>query len=224
MKYRFHTPLDALKAFPGKYEIHITVVTRDQVALQRFVDFCAVKEAKAIVIQLSSGEHCTQPMLCKRLSGAPEKVWEQIQELCDGMASEGFSVERLKIEAAISNANIPQHDEAATQFPEYCYFEHHLKLRLPADYDLTVLRAKVRAYRGRLSSNAFWRDEEHREQFVTQRIRGGLGKAGEVLEALRTFLADNGVEIVKDIREFNIYDSNIGLDAGWDGVDTGTRP
>ncbi|ABC31050.1 conserved hypothetical protein [Hahella chejuensis KCTC 2396] len=224
MKQRLQAPLDALKAFPGKYEIHITIFVPDQGALQRFIGFCAAQEAKAIVIQLSSGRHCTQPMLCKRIGGEPDTVWAHVQALCEGMISEGFAVERLKIEAAIDNANIPQSDEVAAQLPDYCYFEHHLKLRLPADYDLDALRKAVREYRGRLSTNAFWRNYEHMEQFVTQRIRGGAPKAGEVLNALRAFLAANEVTIVKEIREFNIYDSNIGLDADWGGASAEAHP
>jgi hypothetical protein len=97
------------------------------------------------------------------------------------------------------------------------YFEFHVKLLLSADSDLDVLRACCERHGARLSRNAFKREEDGRsERFLTMRLYGiGRRSALAHLEALERELTRAGFVIVNRQKEYTIFDSAEGLDAGW---------
>ena len=78
------------------------------------------------------------------------------------------------------------------------------------------LRQEVKKFNGHLSANSLWKDEIVRYHFVTQRIyNSGKTNAEKQLNELLDFLSLQEIKLVKTVREFNIYDSNISLDSGW---------
>ncbi|MCK5726813.1 MAG: hypothetical protein KAH22_08325 [Thiotrichaceae bacterium] len=211
--------LERLQTYAGHYECHITVDIgiNNSEHLQCFEETCKSLGAKAIVIQLSNGKSPNQPMLSQFIRGDLEHAVEMINTLHNRLA-EQFTVVRLKVEAAINNSNIPQSDAIAEALPKSCYFEHHIKMRLAKETDLSTLKTKLAQYHGYLSKNAHsfvdgQNNEEYR--FVTQRFRCGEPTAKRKLDALEAFLQNQPIAIHKIIREFNIFDSYSDLDNGW---------
>ena len=68
--------LHQLNTYQGQYEYHLTVdlEPNNTQQLHAFETLCSELNAKAIVIQLASGETPTQPMLGQFLEGHPETV------------------------------------------------------------------------------------------------------------------------------------------------------
>ncbi|HEY9841841.1 MAG TPA: hypothetical protein V6D23_15370 [Candidatus Obscuribacterales bacterium] len=207
--------LEALRAFPGNYEIHITVAIDGAAELARFEGFCAAHGAKALVIQLSNGETPRQPMLSLRLKAEPEAVAQRIEGLAAALVADGFSLLRLKVEADIRNANIPRGNREGHGLPGY--FEHHLRLRLPLDLELAPLAAELKRFDGHLSANALIKDlGGFQERYVTQRFYGvGLNFATQQLERLLSYCSERALSVTRRIQEYIVYDSDIGLDRGW---------
>ncbi|GAA1098294.1 nucleotidyl transferase AbiEii/AbiGii toxin family protein [Nocardiopsis composta] len=149
------------------------------------------------------------------------------RERSEALATAGFPVLRTKIEAAPADHGVPADRAAAEALPEWCYFEHHVKLLLPGDADLAALAALVEPHSARLSRNARKvRADGAQERFVTQRCsRVGRPHAGGMLGRLLTALRRHGLSqvtpqnpgfgIVSMEQEFVVYDSALSLDAGW---------
>ena len=94
--------------------------------------------------------------------------------------------------------------------------EYRGRLRQSPAESLPVPFQICRAFEAHLSRNALKIRASHEERFVTQRVKGlGLNKAVMSFKALEKFLCEQGIPVSKSIYEFNIFDSNISLDAGW---------
>ena len=210
------TPLMALQAYPGSYECHITVCSDSEQTLKRFEAFCLQFDLKPLIIMLDSGHTPRHPMLSKVYHDKPEIAWKKIQKVIADLNSEGFQVDRLKLEAGFLNLNIPELDSEMKDLTEMHYFEFHVKLELPIDFDVQSLRKQVKQFQGHLSANSLWKNDKVQYHFITQRIKN-LGKvnAEKQLNQLLTFLSQKELKLVKTVREFNIYDSNLSLDSGW---------
>ena len=205
--------LKQLQSFSGSYEIHISV-DQDS-SIDMLYNLCEKFEAKPIVISLIQGKTRSQPMLCKRLSGSPNDVSDIIEDIYNKV-SEKLLINRLKIEANTTNNGIPTTDEEADKLPDYCYFEHHLRLNLDNKIDILKLSDELKKYKGHLSKNEFSNDKEFQKRFVTQRFyKIGNNQAKEKLEEMCKFIDSKKIKYDKKIREYNIYDSNIMLDDGW---------
>lgn len=205
--------LKQLQSFSGSYEIHISIA--EDSSLDLLYNLCEKFEAKPIVINLIQGKTRSQPMLCKRLSGSPNEVCDIIENIYHE-ASEKLLVNRLKIEANTTNNGIPSTDEEAGKLPNYCYFEHHIRLNLENEIDILTLSDQLKKYNGHLSKNEFSSDKETQKRFVTQRFyKIGNNVAKEKLKEMCKFIDSKKIKYDKKIREYNIYDSNIMLDDGW---------
>ena len=209
-----------LKTYSGIFECHITVALppNQPEKLLLFENICKNLGGKAIIIQLTNGITPTHPMIGKILKGDADAVLSQILALIDGL-SRYFSIIRLKIEAGISNNNLPVTTKDAELLPSSCYFEYHLKMLLDKAYDLKQLRALFLPYHGYVSKNTLKKDNNNNShwesRFVTQRFRLSKMEAEEHLSELLVFVNTQNIKIQKVIREFNIFDSNSDLDAGW---------
>ena len=210
------TPLEALKKYPGSFECHITVKSDSEVKTEKFERFCYKYDLKPLVIKFDSGATPEHPMLSKVYHGKEVLIWKEIQTVIQKLKAENFEVHRLKIEAGFNNTNIPESEAEIFQLNEMNYFEFHVKLELPLGYNLDPLRLEVKKYDGHLSSNALWKTETTLFHFVTQRVKNcGKTEAEEQLTKLLDYLKSKGIYILKIVREFNIYDSNLSLDDGW---------
>ncbi|WP_093618835.1 hypothetical protein [Actinoplanes philippinensis] len=146
-------------------------------------------------------------MLSWLSEGTPASAEADARRAAATLLADGFPVTRLKVEAAAA--------EAAT-LPGL-YFEHHVKLLLPAGTDLQGVRDVAAHHNARLSRNARRvRADGVRERFVTQRChRVGLSAAQSSLAALVDALTGAGWEIAEVEKEWVLVDDNPGLDAGW---------
>ncbi|MEW2425030.1 hypothetical protein AB0911_31360 [Streptomyces nigra] len=191
------------------YETHVTVRCADAAETGRLRRWAAAEGLKLTVIELARGRTPSQPMLT--LIGAPSRATARAsaEEVAARLRAGGFVPVRVKVESAPWAPEVPAGPCGGGQ-----YFEHHVKLRLPADTDLGALAARVVPYGAHLSWNARRTVGARHERFVTQRCRGvDATGAGEELERLLGELA--GLDVVDVEREFVLYDSDLSVDDGW---------
>lgn len=204
------------RTFGGVFEAHVTVRTRDAAELARFEAYCDELGVKAIAIELSRGDTPFQPMTGSYHHGALGAVQAEVLALSRALAAAGFEVTRTKIEATGANRDIPETDAEARAFPAN-YFEHHVKVRLPAGASLAPLTALVERHGAHLSRNARKvLPDGASERFVTLRAYDAGRRSVEPrFLALRAELLDAGYALAEPVREYTVYDTNAAVDAGW---------
>lgn len=148
-------------------------------------------------------------MLSWLSDGTPASAEADARRTAAALHAEGFPVARLKVEAAAA--------EADTQ--PGLYFEHHVKVLVPAGTDLEGVRGVAVEHDARLSRNARRvRPDGVQERFVTQRCyEVGLPVAASRLSALVGALTGAGWEVAEVEEEWVLVDDNPGLDSGWFG-------
>jgi hypothetical protein len=164
-------------------------------------------------------------MLTLRGSGRLHEVAAQARQTAERLTGAGFAVLRVKVEAAPWADGVPRSDGDAARHGADRYFEHHVKLLLPAAADTAAVTELAARHASHLSRNARRvRPDGLRERFVTQRARlVGLATAGRRLDALLADLAAGGWQIASVEREYVVFDSDEALDAGWIDERTGTQ-
>ncbi|KHD73836.1 hypothetical protein MB27_32910 [Actinoplanes utahensis] len=194
----------------SRYEIHLTVFADASDDLLR--SWAAGRGVKYTRIMLDRGDHASQPMLSWLSDGTPASAEADARRTADALRTAGFPVTRLKVEAAASGREAPA--TAADARPDL-YFEHHVKLLLPAGTALEPVRAAAAGHDAHLSRNARRvRADGVQERFVTQRCyRAGQAEASAALAGLLGALS--GWEVTEVEQEYVLVDDNPGLDAGW---------
>ncbi|MEU4621789.1 hypothetical protein AB0G04_17670 [Actinoplanes sp. NPDC023801] len=166
----------------SRYEIHLTVsadASDDQ--LRSWATSRGVKYTRIV---LERGQHASQPMLSWLSDGTPASAEAGARRTAAELRSSGFTVTRLKVEAAASGDEAPKTTAEAGLQPDR-YFEHHIKLLLNPGTDLDLVRAIAARYDGHLSRNARRvRDDGVQERFVTQRCYR-IGRAEAAAELAR---------------------------------------
>ncbi|MGW6689135.1 hypothetical protein [Streptomyces sp. NPDC054961] len=183
------------------YETHVTVRCPDPAELARLEAWAGRRELKVTHIVLARGRMTSQPMLT-----LPDRTGHEA--LVPRLRAAGFDPVRVKVETVPWTTDLPG--------PGGGYFEHHLKLRLPADYDRAALESLATEHAAHVSWNArrVLPGARH-ERFVTQRCRGTAALATAAYGALTAALVGAGYEIRSQEREFVLYDSNLSVDDGW---------
>lgn len=186
----------------SRYEIHLTVSA--DASDDELRSWAASHGVKYTRILLDRGEHASQPMLSWLSDGTPASAEADARRVA---ATLDFPVTRLKVEAAAA--------EAATR--PGLYFEHHVKLLIPAGSDPEGVSGIAVQHDARLSRNARRvRPDGVQERFVTQRCHQvDLPVARARLSALTGALTGAGWEIAEIEEEWVLVDDNLGLDAGW---------
>lgn len=207
----------ASRACVGTFEAHVTVEAADPADRERFRELCAELCVKSVLIELPAGTTPTQPMTGSYHRGTVQAAAAEVVAVARRLRAAGFAVTRVKLEAVATNDGVPDADADAAAFPPGCYFEFHVKLALPADADPDALRAVCDRFGARLSRNAFKSSADGRsERFVTLRVYGaGRRTAFARLAELEAALGDAGFAVVNRQREYSVFDSHVGLDAGW---------
>ena len=209
--------------FAGEFETHLTVRLGEVRGIDALMAWAKRRGVKCVHILLARGETASQPMLTRRGRGVLSGELAAAADLASAVEAAGFPVVRTKVEASPWNEGVPQTDEEAAGQPADRHFEHHVRLVLGPDADLSALEALARSRAGHLSRNALRRRDDGREErFVTQRCYGvGQPAARRALGALVAALESAGYEVADVEEEFVVYDSNAALDAGWiDGSDS----
>jgi hypothetical protein len=203
--------------FEGEFETHVTVLADDPSDVEAVRRWADRRGLRFHHIVLDRGSTPSQPMVSRHGRGRLSGERATAVELGRRLASDGFVVSRIKIEAAPGNRDVPDSDhEAASRHPGR-YFEHHVKLALDPEADLAALDGLARGHAARLSRNALRvRADGLQERFVTQRCysagrKTAHGRLGNLLAALEA----GGYPIVSVEEEFVVLDSDPGVDAGW---------
>ncbi|MGW6704210.1 hypothetical protein ACWGDE_04875 [Streptomyces sp. NPDC054956] len=188
-------------AVMSEYETHVTVRCADPAELARLETWAGERELRVTHIVLARGRMASQPMLT-----LPDR--DGHARLVPALRSAGFDPVRVKVET------VPWSEEQPG--PGGGYFEHHVKLRLPADYDRAALESLAVRHAAHVSWNArrVLSGSRH-ERFVTQRCRGTAEAAGRACDGLVAALVGAGYEIRSEEREFVLYDSDLSVDDGW---------
>ncbi|MER7844152.1 hypothetical protein ABTZ03_09405 [Kitasatospora sp. NPDC096077] len=222
----------------GAFEVHLTVGPGAAEALAAWAaghgqghghDDDHGPRLKFTHILLDRGASPSQPMLTLRADGTLAEAAAVTARVGARLGRAGFTVLRAKIEATPWAEGVPVSDEDAVSHGAGRYFEHHVKLLLPAPAptpsnvpgadparlaELTELAVRHGAHLSRNPRRV--RADGRREWFVTQRCRlVGLDTAGRRLAELLRDLAADGREITSVEREFVVVDSDGTLDAGW---------
>ncbi|MGC4047880.1 MAG: hypothetical protein QM758_29140 [Armatimonas sp.] len=195
-----------MESLSGDFETHITVEGN----LDTLADWARQPRLKVTEIVLACGAYPTQLMVTTEASGTFAEIAISAEQQRSELCAVGFQPSRVKIEAAPWNEGIPQ-----DAIPASTYFEHHIKLLLPADADLIGLAQNVALHGAHLSRNARRiRPDGFLERFVTQRCYGmGQPAAQITFQALLGVLQDQ--TILEAEEEFVVYDSAPVLDKGW---------
>ncbi|PZG95255.1 hypothetical protein C1I97_27230 [Streptomyces sp. NTH33] len=207
-----------MRQFAGEFETHLTVRSETCGGGGEPLLLWAERHGiKYTHIVLDRGRTPDQPMLTCRGQGSLAGQLATARQWSKRLLDDGFRVVRVKIEAAPWNDEVPKTDAEATDLPEGCYFEHHVKLVLSGELEVAAVRTLAVPHSAHVSRNARRASADGRhERFVTQRCRGvGRAEAGRRLDALLRALAEAGHTAVEVEEEFVVHDGNFAADAGW---------
>jgi hypothetical protein len=204
--------------FAGDFETHLTVHADQEADCGRLAAFAEKLGARFTHIVLDRGSVPSQPMLTVPGRGTtlPAQA-EAAVALSGDLAEAGFTVTRVKMEAAPWNDDVPADDAAAARLDGALHFEHHVKVVLEPGSRRDELAALIAPFGARLSRNARrHRRDGKAEWFATQRCyQAGLATAGARLAALTGALEHAGCPPAEAEREYVVYDSAPSTDAGW---------
>ncbi|WP_278264155.1 nucleotidyl transferase AbiEii/AbiGii toxin family protein [Nocardia sp. AG03] len=212
--------------FVGNFEIHLTVRAASATELAAVESFGVRREMKFTHIVLARGRVADQPMLTLRHTGDLASVTALAESAAADLRAADFALIRTKIEADYRARGVPATDRRARELGSRYYFEHHIKVVLPADADLVALAAACAGHHAHVSANARRvREDGRAERFVTQRCTlSGRHSAEHRLGLLRAVLREHGYEILSTEQEFVVFDSDESVDDGWLSADGGTAP
>ena len=198
----------------SRYEVHLTVSADADDG--RLRSLAADRGVRYTRIQLDRGVHASQPMLSWLSDGTPASAEADARQAASSLRADGFRVTRVKVEAAASGREAPVTAAQAAARPDL-YFEHHVKLLLPAAADLEPVRELAVRHGARLSRNARRvRADGVQERFVTQRCyRVRRAEAAEALAGLLDAFSGAGWAVAEVEQEWVLVDDNPALDAGW---------
>ena len=204
-------------SYKGTFEAHITVKAVNAELKRKFCLLCQKLAVKCVFIELPQGVTRSQMMTASYHHGAFKDVLQKINQIAEKIVNADFEVTRIKIEAMVSNQDIPIFDIEAQKLPKSNYFEFHVEAILSASENLEVLKKYCLQHNAHLSKNAFKKliDGKH-ERFITMRIYGlGYKSAQTRFDNLILYLKSKGFKLSQQQREYTVYDTNLNLDNGW---------
>ena len=122
--------------FHGTFEAHITVKAENLAVQKEFQSLCQNLDIKCILIKLPSGVNPSQLMTSSYHHGNFENVLQKVNAIAQKITDAGFEVTRIKIEAMVSNQDVPISDIEAQKLPSSNYFEFHVKAILSGDENI----------------------------------------------------------------------------------------
>lgn len=166
------------RAFRGEFETHLTVrPDAHTVSGARLERWAGQHGLKLTRIVLDRGAVPDQPMLTEQGRGTLAEQRATARLRSAELRAAGFSLVRVKIEAAPWNEDIPRTADEAAELSSVCHFEHHVKLLLSDEPEVSAARDVAERHSAHLSRNAR-RTARHgrHERFVTQRCRGSADR------------------------------------------------
>jgi hypothetical protein len=201
----------------GFFEVHITVDDENQETFSRFKNTCSEFGIKAIRIELPRGSIPTHLITGSFHLGTFQEVYAEAESIAATLAARGFNVTRIKIESTMNNDSVPKTDQEAAQRPDSNYFEFHVKIPITNDQRAAEAKAICKNYGAYLSRNpSNQMNDGIPLRFCTLRIRGkGKQSAIGLFERFLSDLRGIGFKLSNILREYTLFDSNLGLDDGW---------
>jgi hypothetical protein len=201
---------------PDAFEVHVTLTPLHEAERARFATICSQQRWKALMIELDP-QIPSQPMTCSRIVGTADDAMSHALFVQQHLEGCGFTVTRIKIEAAPWNSFVPQTDQEAMHRHHSAYFEFHAKLVLPMTGWESTLRTICMPFQAHISRNSFRiRNDNTMERFVTMRSAlHGLDTFQQHASQLTNALGAGGFSTADTVMEYCIYDSNTALDAVW---------
>jgi hypothetical protein len=174
----------------GSFRIQLTVGCGNQF---KFKDHCEGLGLEPMIIE---GEERREFVASRCLHGTDEDAKTETVRLCDLIKTKGMQVERVKINAPISNLGIPDEDEAR-------YFEIHVKVKVQPN-DEPKLKGLLASTGAHLVANTL--NGETGKRFVTLQSRS---RADAVLQLETQLLPQlKGYQVISTEHEFCVLDSN----------------
>ena len=183
------------------YEIHITLEIPN---LEIFKSDCEKIGVKPILIETQNynKEQGIQIMTSSQHKGKDYK--NTLKFLCN--AFNGYKILRKKVEILpVSKKNI-----------DHIYYESHLRLVLPKDYNLEIIRNLCKSNNFHCSKNLFKTDKDNIYQMITYRgYETKLPSFQKKIWNMISKLQDLKINFDKVEFEECIYDDNIDVDNSW---------
>lgn len=204
-------------SYTGTFEAHVTVKADNLAVREKFSLLCQNLNVKCVLIELLGGVTRSQPMTASYHHGTFQDVLQQVNAIAKKISKAHFEITRIKLEAMVSNRDIPMEDIEAQKLPESNYFEFHVKVILSAGDNLEMLKKYCLQHDAHLSANAFKKLVDGKQQrFITMRVYSvGYKSAQQRFDDLLVLIKAKGFKFSQQQREYTVYDSNLNLDAGW---------
>lgn len=198
------------------FEVHVTIEPQQSSDIDTLLAICSQQRWKAIIIDLKPPSP-NQPMTCSRITGTIDDAFSHAKQVQRCLQQAGLLVNRVKIEAAPWNSQVPHSDQERQQHDPSAYFEYHLKLALSANNWQETLPQICHSFQAHLSHNALKHEANGTiQRFATIRSSTlGLERFQAYTQAFQDCVDSAGFTILKAITEFCIYDSNSALDNSW---------
>lgn len=182
------------------FEIHITVEVKD---LSQFITDCNVIGVKPIIIETEPpSEFEQQVMTSSKHNGDDYK--ETLSNLIDKLKN--YKIVRSKVEI----------QPETTKHPTHQYYESHLRLRLPKDYNRDIISDLCKKLDFHLSRNLLKKDDDISYQMITYRNHEcDFNDFNSRIDSMYNELQKIGVICDKKEIEECVYDSNIKIDNNW---------
>lgn len=187
-----------------EYEIHITVQTGN---FDQFRSDCEEIKVKPIIIQTSKDKNIpisTQVMSSSKHSGS--NMLYQMEVIALFFQGKGYKIMRKKIEIYPANKKHGFH----------LYYESHIRLNLPKNYERTNLNIACKKYDFHVSRNLLKADADTDYLMITFRAHDTEFLNFEVhVGYMKLALIGLGIKFDKVEIEECVFDSNISIDNEW---------
>ncbi len=185
------------------FETHLTIEVID---INKFKLDCLKLGVKPIFIQTENHSNELGDQIMTSSKHNDEYYLNTLNKLIFEFENNNYKILRKKVEI--------QPEE--TKHPEHIYYESHLRLKLPKDYNIDIIKELCIKSNFHLSKNLFKTDELYNYQMITYRnnfinyntFQYIINKMIDILNKI-----DIGCDKI-EIEEC-IFDSNINIDNNW---------
>lgn len=199
------------------YEIHITVLIKQQNDLDIFSNFCKLNNIKQIVIDLQKDGVFIQSdvMTSEKIFGNYSQVKVKTKEIVTQLQQIGLHVIREKIESEPSHELAPQ--TINQKMPQNSYFESHIAFLCKNDEEIKKLDMISKTTNARISRNPLKKTIDGNIFLLTLRdYHSPFLIFSEKLDYLLNSLKNQSMIPYKKIEvEFAVFDSNWQHDNHW---------
>ena len=179
------------------HEVHLTVKHQDS-----FEQDCKSLNVKPIIIDMGSSIPTHSMTSSTYVNKSDSEVYASSLNLKNKLEELGYEVQRLKIET------VPWHKQGYNPKSDQ-YFEAHFAIKGDiSDEDLKILELHK-------SKNLLKKDNGLIQMLTYRVYKSNNTWFNMHIDYLETHLDYLGIDVIKTIREFAIYDSNSSLDDHW---------